>query len=98
MTLDDFARVVTLVISLIVLGVCTWVIHKDRHAWRVAVPVMFWAASINVWTLVAIFSNPRDVQLLNWWSRLNLWLAAVVVLLLLSLHYLVRNRGHDGNG
>lgn len=40
--------------------------------------------------MVAMFAVPRPIQLINWWSRLNLWYAAIVIMLLLALHYAMR--------
>lgn len=98
MTVDDLARVITLAISLVVLVICVIVIRKDREAWRMVTPIMFWAASVNAWALTAMFVDPRPIQLINWWSRLNLWLAAVIILLLLALHYFVRKVNGNGGG
>lgn len=89
-TIDDVARAITFALAVGVIVVCALIVRRDRQSWRVVVPVMFWAVSVGAWAMVAMFAVPRPIQLINWWSRLNLWYAAIVIMLLLALHYAMR--------
>jgi hypothetical protein len=96
MIFDDFARLVTLGMSSGLLVVCGVVLWKARWAWRIILANALWGASLLAWVLTAIFMSPRDVALLNWWSRCNIWYSIVMVGMMLVLHYVVQRRSNGG--
>ena len=89
MTLDDFARIGTFVMSVSMLALCAWLLRQDHRGRCMIIPVIIvslWVISAGVRVVIASFTDIPSVTL-NWWSRINLWYAGVVMSLLLALIY-----------
>lgn len=96
MTLDDFARVVTLVGSGAIIVYSALLIIKYPRGWRSVVPVLVWAISMFVFSVARIVLYPRPAVLLNWMSLLVHFLAGLAFVLL--LYYYHASNGRNGNG
>lgn len=96
-TVDALARFATFLMSLGILAGCAWIIRRDRQAWRVVVPVMFWASSVGLRVVVAVVLDPPSA-FLNQWSRLNILLAGVIITLLMALIYVCIKEDKHGRG
>jgi hypothetical protein len=96
MTIDDAARVVTLVAGVGLVALCGWALVRRRDLWRVILPIAFWAATLAAFNAVSIFANPRPTQLLNWWARLMHVYSALMMALMLWMQIVVHSKAAPG--